>query len=125
MNNWANYIQGNYAGPVIQVNNATELHALQDLAERCRLEGYKHFKEWKYRDTLYLLEINYDRLHRGQNKLDGFYQDTRNGRSFLVEYSHKGFTPACLHDYDKSREDPEDWKIIQMTEILEEFMEVK
>lgn len=125
MNNWANYIRGNYAGPVIQVNNATELHALQSLAERCRLEGYEYFKRRGYKEILHILKINYDRLHPQRYLLGGFYRDTKGGKSFLVEYSNKGFTFGTLHDYDNDREDPEDWKIVQMTEILDKFMEVK
>lgn len=124
MNNWANYIRGNYAGPVIQVNNATELHALQSLAERCRLEGYEHFKKEGYREILQNIEFNYDRIY-GKRTNKNFYQATNNGKSFLVEYSSEGFCPVPLNGYDMSRDDPEDWKIVQMTEILEEFMEVK
>lgn len=121
MSKWSEFIRGNFAGPVIQINNATELHILQSLAESNRLDGYDYFKKQGYKEILHILEINYDRLHRNQNKPDGFYRDTKNGRSFLVEYSYKGFTFGCLHDYDESRRDAEEWEIIPMQEIINEL----
>ena len=123
MSKWSEFIKGNFAGPVIQINNATELHTLQSLAESNRLDGYDYFLKQGYKEILHLLEINYDRLHRNQNKLNGFYRDTKNGRSFLVEYSSRkgGFTYGCLYDYDEVRRDAEEWEIIPMQEIINEL----
>ncbi len=119
MSNWSSYIKGNYAGPVVQINNSTEFKALQNLAKQNKLDYYEFLIKHSYKEILNILELNYDRLH----KQGSFYRSTRNGRSFLVEYSNKGFCFACLNDYDMSREDPEDWKIISMSEIIKELSE--
>ena len=119
MNKWANYIKGNYAGPVVQINNSTELKTLQNLAKKNKLIYYEYFCKSSYKEILNNLELNYDRLHKQGN----FYRSTRNGRSFLVEYSNKGFCFTCLNDYDALRKDPEDWEIIPMSEIMKELFE--
>ena len=117
MHKWATFIQGNYAGPLIQINNEFEFKELQRLVSQNKLFYYDSFCRRDYKGVLSILELNYKHSHPERT----FEIDTNNRKSFLVEYSHKGFTYATLHDYDHDRCDPEDWKIIQMTEILEEF----
>lgn len=120
MSKWSEFIRGNFAGPVIQINNAKELQALQKLAKQNKLEGYEQFCKEGYKYSLHIIEINYDRLYP-ERKFEGWYRDTNHGRSFLVEYSYKGFCKDHLHAYDRSREDPDEWKIIQMKDIIKEL----
>ena len=49
MSKWLEFIRGNFAGPVIQVNNATELHQLQKLAKQYNLDYYEHFCKEGYK----------------------------------------------------------------------------
>jgi len=117
-----------YESPVIQINNATELHALQQIAKEKKIEGSEHFAKKGYKEILHILEINYCRLHNKDEITGGveFYCKTRGRKSFLVEYrySKQGFAFGELTCFDESRKSyPGSFPIIQMSKILKELEE--
>lgn len=115
-----------YESPVIQINNATELHALQQIAKEKKIEGAKFFAKRGYREILEILESNYCRLNN-KDPLNGgveFYHKTRGRKSFLVEYrySKQGFAFGELTCFDESRKRyPGSFPIVQMSKILKEL----
>lgn len=125
MSKWSEFIRGEWNGPVIQINNATELHTLQQLAKENQLDYYESFCKWGYKETLHIIKINYGRLNNIPNKIDAevkFYQSTRGAKSFLVAYQYgKGFCPSDLKAYDESRYDESEWRIYQMKDIINEL----
>lgn len=116
-----------YKSPVIQINNATELHALQQIALEKKIAGADDFAKRGYRAILHILEINYCRLNNKDEITGGveFYRKTRGRKSFLVEYrySKQGFAFGELTCFDASRKTPDEWKIIQMRNIIKELEE--
>lgn len=117
-----------YESPVIQINNATELHALQQIAKEKKIEGAEFFAKRGYREILEILESNYCRLNN-KDPLNGaveFYSKTRGRKSFLVEYrySKQGFAFGELTCFDESRKNyPGSFPVIQMSKILKELEE--
>lgn len=117
-----------YESPVIQINNATELHALQQISKEKNIEGAKFFAKRGYREILEILESNYCRLNN-KDPLNGgveFYRKTRGRKSFLVEYrySKQGFAFGELTCFDESRKNyPGSFPVIQMSKILKELEE--
>lgn len=117
-----------YESPVIQINNATELHALQQIAIEKKIEGAEDFAKEGYKKILHILEINYCRLHNKDEITGGveFYRKTRGRKSFLVEYrySKQGFAFGELTCFDESRKSyPGSFPVIQMSKILKELEE--
>lgn len=117
MSLFSKFAQAEYLGPVIQINNEYELKKLQELAKKNNFFYYETFCKRTYNEILHLLEINY----RGKD----FNKDTNNGKSFLVEYSYgqRGLTFAVLSGYDEDRINPNEWEIIQMSDVLKELGE--
>ena len=117
-----------YESPVIQINNATELHALQSIAKEKKIAGAKYFAKRGYREILHDLEINYCRLNNKDEITGGveFYRKTKGRKSFLVEYrySKQGFAFGELTVFDESSKNyPGSFPIIQMSKILKELEE--
>lgn len=119
-----------YESPVIQINNATELHALQKIAKEKEIKGAEYFAKRGYREILEILESNYRRLSKKDPTNAGaeFYRKTRGRKSFLVEYrySKQGFAFGELTCFDESRKSyPGSFPIIQMSKILKELEEAE
>lgn len=114
MSKWSAFIKGIPYGPVIRINNASELKSLQELAKKNKMDYYETFCKRGYKEILHILEIN------SSNEFT-FYKNTNRGRSFLVEYSYNGFTFTDLKAYDNCRVEPEEWEIISIFTILNEL----
>ena len=105
---WASFLQAFPYGKVIKINNSKELEELQKLAKQNRLFYYEWFVKQKYRQILHILQIN-----AGDYAI--FYRHTNGGKQFLVEYSHNGFTFGLLNEYDNSRQDENEWEIVNIS----------
>lgn len=115
-----------YESPVIQINNAIELHALQQIAKEKKIEGAEFFAKRGYREILEILELNYYRLHTHGLHTGEFYRKTNGRKSFLVEYRYtkQGFAFGELTCFDESRKSyPGSFPIVQMSKILKELEE--
>jgi hypothetical protein len=124
MAQWKDFLTGQFACPVIRINSAKELKVLQDLAKKNHLAYWEHFNKQGYKEIIHILKLNYCRLNNVDEYSGAFYrQNVSNGeKSFLVEYSaYKGFTFACLNEYDMARRDETEWEIIPMQKIIQEL----